>query len=287
MKRKGNFIGWIWIASLIFSVSLAAATEQTKITAESIKGKPDLKILGVVAERTGLAPSGTHQVRVRVTVLNSALGSVCAGPFAVKLEKRARPAGEYALLGQKSVTRLCTDPASARAATTTLDFTDTVPVGEQRQWRAWADSGHQVDEANEGNNLGESAIYVAKSFCPGVDLALSKVEIKRESDGEVFIRAWGRNRCIGSCVSQVKFTFEATEPANDELPTVQPIAVAINSLSDFATNWVGIWAPAGDDVTYRVRIDPESDACMDGNPGNNECLATLTAEEDSEIKVCR
>lgn len=286
MKGKGIVFNWVWFAVLISTVSLTAATDQKTIDSGSSAIKADLRVLGVQAERIGFTADGAHRVRVRVAVVNSALGAVCAGPFMVSLEKRTPPASGFVLLEQKSVARLCTDPAAARMATAALDFEDTVRTGEQREYRATADSTRLVVEANEGNNTALSEIYVAKSFCTGVDLAMTSVEVVRGTDGDVFIRAYGRNRCIGSCSGGVKFTFAVAVPATDWLPAVQSIGVPIAALQEFATAGVGVYSRSDRTVTYRVRIDPESAACVDSNPGNNECLVTFAASETRKTQNC-
>jgi len=287
MKTHGTcaWLRWFGISVFALAVSLAA-TEQKAVTGERLLVRPDLKIASVQAERVGFTVAGEHRVRVRVTVVNSAFAAVCAGPFTVRLESRALPGGVYAYYGQESVARLCADPTRAKSAISSLDFEETIPSGGQRSWRATVDPENLVPEAAENNNSAESAIYVAKTFCPGVDLVLRSVEIKREADGQVYIRGQGLNRCIGSCSSNVKFTFAVADPDLPEETITQPLTVAIGSLSEFACMYVGVYSRSDRSVTYRVRIDPESGACVDANPANNECLVTFAAGETGKTQGC-
>lgn len=277
-------LAWLGLAALVFFLALEAAPQKGGGT--SVALKPDLRVIGVQAERVGFAADGTHQLRIRVTVVNSAGGTVCAGPFTVMVAKNDLRSEWFTFLGRRDAARLCTDPSRARAATAVLDFTDTVPVGEQRRYMATADEGNRVDEAKEDNNIGRSEAYVAKSFCPGVDLAMTAVDLVRGSDGGVFIYAHGRNRCSGSCAGGVRFTFSVAAPGTDWLPAVQPIAVPVVGLQEFATGGVGVYSRADRSVTYRVRIDPDSGACADTDPGNNECLVTLAAAEARKTHTC-
>lgn len=283
MNRKTQLI-WLGIASLVFSMTMTAYTQIGGGGAVAIK--PDLRVISVQAERIGFEPDGTHRLRVRATVLISAVGAVCAGPFTVLVTKNDTHSEWFTFLGRRDVARLCADPARATAATASVEFEDTVPVGQQRRYMAQVDEGNRVDEAKEDNNILHSETYVAKSFCAGVDLAMTSVEVFRGSGGGVFIRARGRNRCIGSCQSNVKFTFSVVEPATDYGNVSQTVGVGIVALAEFENAPVGFYGRTDRSVTYLVRIDPESGACVDNNPGNNECRLTLAAAETRKTQNC-
>ena len=288
MKKNSPMICLKMLLLLLFtvSISLQASADQKNDSNQALAVKPDLRIQSIQVERIGFAAAGAHQVRVTVRVVNMATAAVCAGPFKVRLEKRDLPAAAYVFLQESGVERLCADPSLARAAMETRSFEDSVPAGTQRVWRASADPARMVDEAREDNNSAESETYVAKTFCSGVDLVLSSVEIVRGTNGNVFMKAEGRNRCTGSCNSQVKFTFDVTDPATGGLGVVQSLAVNINGLQEFATGMVGVYSRSDRSVTYRVRIDPEGGSCADTNPGNNECLVTFTAAETRKTQHC-
>jgi hypothetical protein len=283
VKKKRWLIAGL---SFVFAFSSWAFADQKKSSGTAIKIKPDLRILSVKAERSGFTAAGAHRLQVKATVVNSAAGAVCANSFQVRLEKKS-PGGAYSRLGQQGVARLCVNPASARMASVTLTFEDTVPAGQQRVWRATADSSSVVDEAREDNNQAESETYVAKTYCPGVDLVLTKVEIFRASGGNVFVRCYGKNRCIGSCVSNVEFTIDVVDPAGAGLGVVQPVGVGIEPLQEFATGAaVGVYSSSERTVTYSIRIDPETRSCTDANPANNSCTVTLRADESRKTVNC-
>ena len=270
---------------LFFTLFASAAADQKKDSSLTLKIKPDLRIVSVKAERTGLNTDGGHRVQVKVTVINSAATRVCAGPFLVRLEKRSLPAG-YLYLGQESVARLCADPSRVKMATATLSFEDTVPQGVRRVWRATADAAAQVSEANESNNSGESEIYVAKTYCPGVDLVLTKVEIVRNPSGNVFMRAYGRNRCAGSCSSAVKAVFETVAPDDDELGVSQTMGMSTIGLQEYESGMIGVYSRSDRSVNYLVRIALESNSCSDINLENNYSRITFTAGETNKTVNC-
>jgi hypothetical protein len=284
MKVKTMLV-WLGVLTLAFSAIVTADTQ--KSGAVSVAIKPDLRVVGVQAERSGFSADGGHILRVRVTVVNSAVGAVCAGPFTVMVSKNDLRSEWFTFIGRGDVARLCADPARAAAATSTLEFADTVPVGEQRRYMAQVDEGNRVDEAREDNNIGRSETYVAKSFCAGVDLLLTSVEAFRDGSDVVYFRARGMNRCSGSCAANVKFTFAVVDPATGYGDTSQTVAVGITGLAEFENPPVGIYGRTDRSVTYRVRIDPEGGACPDGNPGNNECLLMLAAAEARKTQTCR
>ena len=287
MIRKSAFIlltGMIFFFATAFSL---AAIDQKKTTAMRLKVKPDLRIAGIQVERVGFNADGAHRVRIRVTVVNSAAAAVCAGPFMVVATKNDQHSEWYVFINRQSVARLCADPSRARMATATLDFEDTVPPDEQRRYQAKVDDLGQVDEAREDNNTRLSDIYVAKSYCSGVDLALTSVEIVRGTGGNVYIRAHGLNRCTGECAASVKFSIEVAEPTTDELGVEQAVAVNIAGLQEYETSgMLGVYSRSDRNVTYRVRIDTGSPACADANPGNNECLVAFGAAETRKTQNC-
>jgi hypothetical protein len=284
MMNGKAILVWLGVLPLVLAAILPAAAQ--KSGSGSVAIKPDLRVVSVQVERSGFSADGSHLLRVRITVVNSAVGAACAGPFTVMASKNDLRSEWYTFLGRGDVARLCADPARAAAATATLEFADTVPVGEQRRYMAQVDEGNRVDEAKEDNNIGRSATYVAKSFCSGVDLLLTSVEAFRAGRDVVYFRARGLNRCSGSCSANVKFTFAVVEPATGYGDTSQTVAIGITGLAEFENPPVGIYGRTDRSVTYRVRIDPEGGACSDGTPGNNECLLTLAASEASKTQSC-
>ncbi|MFH2107182.1 MAG: hypothetical protein ABII93_00790 [Chrysiogenia bacterium] len=285
MNILKNCIWSIVSILLFFTLFASAAADQKKDSSLNLKIKPDLRIVSVKAERTGLDADGGHRVQVKVTVINSAATRICAGPFLVRLEKRSLPA-DYINHGQESVARLCADPSRAKAATVTLSFADTVPSGVRRVWRATSDATAQVSEANESNNSGESEIYVAKTYCPGVDLVLTKVEIVRNASGNVFMRAYGRNRCAGSCASAVEAVFETEAPDEAELSVSQTMGLSTIGLQEYESGMVGVYSRPDRSVNYLVRIALESASCSDINPTNNYSRITFTAGETNKTVNC-
>lgn len=274
----------LWIASLAISLPMAADTIKTG--GNRIAITPDLRVLSVQVERSGFAADGSHLVRVRAAIVLMAPGAVCAGPFAVLVSKNDLRSDRYTVLGRGSVARLCSNPASTRAATAVLEFADTVPVGGRRRYMAQADEGNQVAEAQEGNNTATSETYVAKSYCAGVDLALTSVEIVRDGGDGVFIRASARNRCTDSCPSFVTFRFAVSAPGTGYADVTQGVNVPITGLAEFSHPAIGFYGRSDGSVTYRIRIDPDSASCIDSSPANNECLVTLAASEARKTQTC-
>jgi hypothetical protein len=275
-----------WGIALIFLLALGAAADQKKKSeGVAIKIKPDLRVVRIEAERTGFSADGAHRVQVRATVANSAAGPVCAGPSAVRVEKRS-PRGAYSYLGQQDAPRLCADPSRARMATATLSFEDTVPAGQQRIWRATADVSGLVSEAREDNNQAESETYVAKSFCPGVDLVATQVEIVRGTHG-VFAKVYGRNRCIGSCAGAVQAVFGVVAPDVGWTSVCTRVGSTVEALQEYESGMIGVYGSSDRSVTYRIGIEFEGGACADANPANNFCEVILLPGEERKTVTCR
>jgi hypothetical protein len=129
----------------------------------SVRIKIDLAIppTAVSVTKTGVAGTN-HQVRIDATVVASSMSPVCSGPFKVKLESTEDPTtGRWALVGEAGVADLCIKAGAAMTPSAKRSFTDTVPQGALRKYRATADSLNQVDEMNEGNNVANAG-YVAR-----------------------------------------------------------------------------------------------------------------------------
>jgi hypothetical protein len=285
MQKEKMIKSLAWAGIFVLALSFCVQADQKKdIRTDAIKVKPDLRIVGIKVERVGFTAAGAHQVKVKVTVINSAPAAVCAGPFQVKLEKRT-PGGFTIYLSQQRVARLCVNPSLAKQATATLEFFDTIPVGQQRQWRATADSSGLVSEASENNNQGDSEIYVAKTFCAGVDLVVTKAEIVRGPHG-VFIKVYGRNRCIGTCAVDVEAVFDVAVPASAAGAVTQRVGTASVGLLEYESGMIGVYSSSDQAVTYRVGIDFDGAGCTDTNPANNYCQVTLRPGEDRKTVNC-
>jgi hypothetical protein len=285
VKKEKKFARLAWAGIFVLALALCAPADQKKVVkTDAIKIKPDLRIAKIQAERVGFTAAGAHQVQVKVTVVNSAPAAVCAGPFQVRTEMRS-PGGLYTYLGRQGADRLCANPSLARMASATLIFSDTVPAGQQRQWRASADSTGVVDEASEVNNQAESEVYVAKTYCPGVDLVVTKADIVRSSSG-VFIRVYGRNRCIGTCAGNVQAVFEVASPDVGESGVCQRVGNASVGLLEYESGLIGVYGSSEHAVTYRLGIEFERGACTDVNPANNYCEVTLGPAEDRKTVNC-
>jgi hypothetical protein len=285
VKKERQFARLAWAGIFVLALALGAPADKKKdVRTDAIKIKPDLRIAKIRAERVGFTAAGAHQVEVKVTVVNSAPGAVCAGASQVRMEKHS-PGGAYSYLGQQGAARLCADPSMAKMASSTLTFPDTVPAGQQRQWRATADSSGVVDEASESNNQAESEIYVAKTYCPGVDLMVTRAEIVRGSSG-VFIRVYGRNRCIGTCTGDVQAVFEVVSPDVGDSGVCQTVGNASVGLLEYESGMVGVYGSSEHAVTYRVGIEFVRAGCIDVNPANNYCEVTLGPREDRKTFNC-
>jgi hypothetical protein len=285
VKKEKKFARLAWMGIFVLALVLCAPADQKKVVkTDVIKIKPDLRVAKIQAERVGFTAAGAHQVQVKVTIVNSAPAAVCAGASQVRMEKRS-PGGLYGYLGQQGAERLCANPSRAKLATATLIFTDTIPAGQRRQWRATADSSGLVDEASEVNNQAESEVYVAKTFCAGVDLVVTKADIVRGTSG-VFIRVYGRNRCIGTCEGNVQAVFEVASPDVGESGVCQRVGNASEGLREYESGLIGVYSSRDHAVTYRVGLEFEDDGCPDINPANNYCEVTLRPDEDRKTVNC-
>lgn len=280
-RRLGRTMGAAGLALLLAS---GAAAEQRKDGGRAVMIRPDLRVVRVEAERTGINSNGSHRVQVRATIINAAVGAVCAGQSLLRVEKRS-PGGAYTPLGEQNAPRLCADPSRSRPATATLNFEDAVPVGQQRLWRATADATGVVTESREDNNRGESEVYVAKSLCPGVDLDVTRAEVVRGRSG-VFIKVFGRNRCGGSCAGNVQAVFDVAAPPVSWLAATQRVGSSAGPLQEYESGSVGVYSSAETAVTYRVGIEFEGGTCSDATPGNNFCEVTFGPTESRRVFTC-
>jgi len=151
------------VGTLVFAgVGLASAAPATS-ELPAVRIKIDLAIppTGVSVTKTGVAGTN-HQVRIDTTVVASSMSAACSGPFKVKVESTEDPTtGRWALVGEAGIADLCVKAAAAARPSAKRSFTDTVPQGAFRKYRATADSLNQVDEMNEGNNVANAG-YVAR-----------------------------------------------------------------------------------------------------------------------------
>ena len=158
--RTGIGAGMLVCVGLGFAWAAPASKEPDRA-----KIKIDLMIPtnGMKATKTGVV-GADNQVRIDVTVRAGApaLAGVCSGPFKVKLESTEDPTtGSWALVGAAGIAQMCVNPAAAKIPSEKRSFTDTVPVGSSRKYRATVDYLDQVDEADEDNNIA-SIGYVAR-----------------------------------------------------------------------------------------------------------------------------
>jgi hypothetical protein len=155
----------IGVGTLVFVGLGLAWAKPAPTPATRLKIKIDLSIPtnGMKATKTG--EDGTdHQVRIDVTVRASAMGmaKVCSGPFKVKVESTEDPTtGRWDLVGHAGIANLCADSSVAKLPSAKRSFTDTVPEGSFRKYRATVDYLDQVDEVKEDNNV-YSIGYVAR-----------------------------------------------------------------------------------------------------------------------------
>ncbi len=291
MKRAGK-IKWLTAGiALILAIPSWVFADQNKGSGAVKLVKPELWIMKFKAERTGYTATGDHRVQIRVTVVNSAPGSVCANPFQVGLEKRSPGdasdslgRGIYSSLGSQAVPRLCANAASAKLAAITLTFEDVVPADQLRTWRATADSSGVVDEGQEDNNQTLSDPYFAEAPCLGVDYVLTRIEIMRDRRG-VWFKAFGKNRCIGNCpaAAWAQACCELVDPE-----VVDPgVCGALLGEGSRGAAWTGVPSRADCDLTYRVTIEFAGGACADINPANNTYNVILRAGEENKTVHCR
>jgi hypothetical protein len=271
----------VTFAALTAGWAVAASTDVAR-TPVAVPVVPNLRVRSIGVQRTGLTAAGAHQVRVTAQVTCASPVSTSVGAFALLVEYRDA-GGVYHSLGESSIPRIaCGAAANARMPIETRAFTDTVPAGIVRTYRATVDRANAIAEGNETDN--SSTIPYAATGCPGVDLELTRVVLDRSHDGaSVLVQAWVRNRCLQDCVGDIAYVINPVGGDGVE----QGIAVRINGetlVGPLGTTAVGVGA--GGAFTATVRIETRGGGCTDPTPGNNACLVSLPASVDSKSFTC-
>ncbi len=268
------------VALAAFALAAAAAADVAR-TPVAVAVKPNLRVRSIGVERTGLTPTGAHQVRVTAQVICSSGVATSVGAVPLVVEYHDAD-GVYHRLGDATIARLaCGAGTSARMPIETRSFTDVVASGTVRTYRATADPANAIAESNETDNW--SAIPYAATGCPGVDLVLTRLELDRSHDGRsVAVQAWIKNRCLQDCVGDVYYVI--TPVGGDAVE--QRIAVRIDGETEVGhLGTTAVEASPGAAVTYTVRIEARG-GCTDSTPGNNACLASLPAGVDTRSFTC-
>jgi hypothetical protein len=286
---------------LIIIIGTAGGYAQKKGTSsgDRMLVKPDLQVHGVTVEKTGETALHNHRVKITVKVKNACRLKSCSGPFKLKIEWTETASPGYHYLGEAGIDQLCTSPASARLAVATRYFEDTVPVGNTREYKVTVDYLGQVVEAKEDNNeaVAEyearrtvamapgSTVHMSR-ICPGVDLALTRVEIRRTDRG-VYIKAYAKNICVGNCSGGVRFILDESEVAGEPSAVSQDIAVSISSGGEYSTSgWIGVRYEDGRTCAYTARVEALS-PCSETNTANNSCRVSIGPSETYKDQRCR
>lgn len=278
--RKDATLRNLPIAMAVAVVATVATAAPPKPTPIGMKVKPDLVILKVKTERTGLTPDGAHQVRISATVTCSSpvMTPVSCAPFKIRFESRNPKSVAWTLLGEAGVASLSSGGASRRVPTATRFFDGTVPVGQTRSYRVTVDSMNQVEESNEANNS-QTTMYRAKG-CRAADLELSKVWMQRitagADAGKVAIRVYVKNRCTATCVADVEYSIDASETAPGTPILRESIATRVDGETEIGP--LGTLDAPGRPGTfqpYTVRITARGASCPDANTANNACRVIM------------
>lgn len=295
MKRS------ILVLLLVVMVGAVGGYAQKKGTSsgDRVLVKPDLQVHGVTVEKTGETALHNHRVKITVKVRNVCRLKSCSGPFKVKIEWTEAASPGYHYLGQAGIRQLCSSPLSVRTSLAIRYFEDTVPVGNTREYKVTADYLGQVVEAREDNNEAvaryEARRTVAMApggtvhmsrICPGVDLALTRVEIRRTDRG-VYIKAYAKNICVGSCSGGVRFILDESEVAGEPSAVSQDVAVSISSGGEYSTSgWIGVRYEDGQTCTYTARVEALI-PCSETNTANNSCRVSIGPAETYRDQRCR
>lgn len=281
-------LAFIMIMTTGFTVGHA---DQVKNSADKKLLLPDLQVHSVKVDKIGTTAAKDHRVRITVKVKNVARFKNCCGPFKVKLEWTDGNLSDLQYLGEAGVARLCSNPISARLVLETRTFEDTVPVGTTRKYKATVDSMNQVTEIPENNNEG-FAEYRAprlattllsdrvrmRFVCPGIDLALTRIEIRRTDRG-MFIKAYAKNRCTGSCSGGVRFVLDESEVAGEPSAVTQDVAVSISSGGEYSTSgWIGVRSKDDRTCTYTVSVEALT-PCSESHLSNNYCEVSIAPSQ--------
>lgn len=279
----------ITMAATVFATLVTAAPPPT--TPPGMKVKPDLAIVKVKAERTGLTADGAHQARISATVSCSsqAMTPVSCGPFKIRFEYRSPKSAAWTHLGEAGVASLGSGGASRTVPTATRFFDDTVPVGQSRSYRVTVDSMNQVEESNEGNNS-ETTSYRAEG-CGAADLELTKVWMQRVTAGPdagtVAVRVYVKNRCTRACVADVEYSVDASETVPGAAIIRETIASRVDGETEIGP--LGSLKAPGNPGTfqsYTVRIAALGGSCPDTDTANNVCRVTICPTCGPGIATC-
>jgi len=275
-------------AAVLATVATAAPTKPTPV---GLKVKPDLVIVKVKAERTGLTADGAHQVRISATASCSSPTAtpVGCGPFKISFESRNPRSVAWTLLGEAGVASLGSGGASRTVPTATRFVDDTVPVGQTRSYRVTADSMKQVEESNESNNS-ETTSYRAEG-CGPADLELTKVWMQRVTAGAhagtVAIRVYVKNRCTTACVADVQYSVDSSETVPGAAIIRETIATRVDGETEIGP--LGSLLAPGNPGTYQsytVRIAARGGSCPDTDTANNVCRVTICPTCGPGIATC-
>ncbi len=149
----------IVIALVVAALSLPCvlnAQKQGPDTPDKVKIKPDIVIHSLSAVKIADNPDGSDKVKITVTLKNACTVNSCVGPFKVLLEWTQDPTAGFHYLAEGGVAKLCYSKLLAVQKMVTLTFEDTVPAQQFRKYRLTADHLNQVDERDEGNNIGST-----------------------------------------------------------------------------------------------------------------------------------
>lgn len=294
----------------VLLAAVAGAAPPTTAT----KVKPDLVAASVTAARERIRPEGVYQVRVTVKVALRAAGDVSTGPFKVRVEYRdapllavrseAKSLAVWTLLQEGGVAGMTFSTASSRLPGETRTFSDTVPPGVVRTYRAKVDSMDQVEEADETNNQA-TATFRAEG-CSGVDLVVTRVKLRRSARGTVG-KVWVANRCLATCECVVQWG-PVRAPSPDYVTYSDVGQVIARRLGGEQTaespNWLDCSdgsvvvdpaavpppesgaAAAPSDETWVIWVSMGSPGCAETNGSNNSCRATIRAGQESSVTEC-
>lgn len=272
-------------ALLLGAWGASALAASPGVGSGAVKVKPDLTVSSARAERTGLAPDGAHRVRVTVAARCASPAPATCGAFKILAEYRDGRVGPWQRLGEAGVPSLGSGGATAVIPTATRFFDDTVPAGRTRAYRLTVDPADRVDEGNETNNTA-TTVYRATG-CPGTDLVLTQVGMRRRADGGTLVQVWVRNRCLEPCVAEIDYEIDEGEAIPGGGGISQRIGRRIEGEAAVGPLGNAVAAgQAGRDATYTVRIVPRGGSCAETSAANNSCRVTIRAGEASRNVSC-
>ncbi len=260
------------------------------------KVAPDLQIASFTAEVASVLPDGSHRIRLTARVGLRATTRVSTGPFKIAVAWRAvglpgamstrKAVRSFTLLQEAGIADLTYDPAHrAIEAAAVRTFEDTVPAGREREYRLTIDSMKQIPEGNEANN--QATVRYRASGCPGTDLQLTRVRLRRRTDGDTQVDVWIKNRCSEPCETFIHYLIDESEAVPGGTTVERGIVPRLDGETEVGP--VGatvVDGTAGEDATYTVRIEARGAGCRETNNFNNSCRATIQAGETEKIVDC-